>query len=109
MPFSVAPRWSSRRACRRVGLTVAEAMWKSRPVVATAVGGITDQVVPGTGILLSDPSDLDTFGSTLAELLTKPDEMAALGRNARRRIQAGFLPDRHLVDYTRLIESLIQR
>ena len=28
------------------GLTVAEAMWKTRPVVATAVGGIVDQVIP---------------------------------------------------------------
>ena len=50
------------------GLTVAEAMWKSRPVVASEVGGITDQVTPGTGILLRDPSDLDTFGATLADL-----------------------------------------
>ncbi len=38
------------------GLTVAEAMWKSRPVMASAVGGIVDQVAPGTGILLSQPS-----------------------------------------------------
>ena len=74
------------------GLTVAEAMWKSRPVVASAVGGISDQVTPGTGILLSDPSDLDTFGATLADLVMKPDEMAAMGRRARGRIRAGSLP-----------------
>ena len=38
------------------GLTVAEAMWKSRPVVATAVGGIQDQIIDGeTGVLLKDP------------------------------------------------------
>ena len=29
------------------GLTVAEAMWKARPVVGSAVGGIVDQIVPG--------------------------------------------------------------
>ena len=41
------------------GLTVAEAMWKSRAVVATAVGGIRDQVTDGeTGVLLDDPHDL---------------------------------------------------
>ncbi len=90
------------------GLTVAEAMWKSRPVVASAVGGISDQVTPGTGILLSDPSDLDTFGAKLADLLMKPDEMAAMGRRARGRIRTGFLADRHLVDYARLIVDLTQ-
>ncbi len=91
------------------GLTVAEAMWKSRPVVASAVGGISDQITPGTGILLSDPSDLDTFGAKLADLVMKPDEMAAMGRRARGRIRAGFLADRHLVDYARLIVDLTQQ
>ena len=81
------------------GLTVAEAMWRSRPVVASAVGGIVDQVVPGSGILLRDPSDLDTFGETLAALLERPEEMRAMGRRARAHIRANFLSDRHLVDY----------
>ncbi len=88
------------------GLTVAEAMWKSRPVVASAVGGIVDQVAPGTGILLSQPSDLDAFGRALTDLLASPDEMAAMGRRARTRIRSHFLSDRHLVDYARLIEGL---
>lgn len=89
------------------GLTIAEAMWKSRPVVASAVGGIVDQVAPGTGILLSDPSDLEAFGRTLRELLECPEEMAAMGRRARKRIRLKFLSDRHLLDYIRLIEALI--
>jgi trehalose synthase len=88
------------------GLTVAEAMWKSRPVVASAVGGIVDQVVPGTGILLKDPYDLDGFGETLAELLAKPEAMATMGRRARRQIRRNYLSDRHLIDYARLIERL---
>ena len=41
------------------GLTVAEAMWKGRPVVASAVGGIQDQVIDGITGLLVDPRDLD--------------------------------------------------
>jgi trehalose synthase len=88
------------------GLTVAEAMWKSRPVVASAIGGIVDQVAPGTGILLSDPSDLDTFAKTLDDLLVQPEKMAALGRRARERIRSDFLTDRHLADYARLIEHV---
>ena len=88
------------------GLTVAEAMWKSRPVVASAVGGIVDQVVPESGILLRDPSDLHTFGETLAALLAKPEQMAAMGRRARGHIRANFLSDHHLVDYARLMVRL---
>ncbi len=91
------------------GLTVAEAMWKSRPVVASAVGGIVDQVAPGTGVLLREPSDLDAFGRALTELLASPDEMAAMGRRARTRIRSEFLSDRHLIDYARLIESVTRR
>ena len=40
------------------GLTVAEGMWKGRPVVGSAVGGILDQIADGTGVLLRDPADL---------------------------------------------------
>ena len=88
------------------GLTVAEAMWKSRPVIASAVGGIVDQVAPGTGILLSDPTDLDTFAKKLDDLLLQPSEMAALGRRARQRVRSHFLTDRHLVDYAHLVEHV---
>ncbi len=44
------------------GLTVAEGMWKGRPVIGSAVGGIIDQIAEGTGILLPDPADLAAFG-----------------------------------------------
>ena len=51
------------------GLTVAEAMWKSRPVVASAVGGIVDQIADGeTGLLVQDPRDLESFGHAVARL-----------------------------------------
>src|SRR5207249_8147623 len=43
------------------GLTVAEAMWKERPVVASRVGGIQDQIVNGASGLLVDPRDLQGF------------------------------------------------
>jgi len=47
------------------GLTVTEAMWKARPIVASAVGGIVDQIVDGKhGVLIADPGDLTTFGAT---------------------------------------------
>src|SRR5262249_59430839 len=54
------------------GLTVAEGMWKGRPVVGSAVGGIVDQIAEGTGLLLPDPADLATFGSQVRWLLDHP-------------------------------------
>src|SRR6185437_16999883 len=57
------------------GLTVAEAMWKGRPVVASAVGGLQDQVIDGvTGRLIGDPADLAAFGAAVQSLLDSPKE-----------------------------------
>jgi trehalose synthase len=91
------------------GLTITEAMWKSRPVVASAVGGIVDQVPDDTGILLSDPTDLTTFGETVAALLGNPERMRELGRRARSHVRANLLSDRHLRDYARVIEHMVGR
>ena len=89
------------------GLTVAEGMWKGKPLVASGVGGITDQVVTGTGILLDDPTDLVAFGDTLAILLGQPEEITRLGANARDYVTRHFLGDRHLLQWAALIDRLL--
>lgn len=89
------------------GLTVAEAMWKSRPIVGSAVGGICDQIRHGEhGLLVQDPHDLQAFGAAIERLLRDPQEAARLGRNARTRAAAEFLGDRHLEQYGHLFASL---
>ena len=88
------------------GLTVAEGMWKAKAVVASAVGGIVDQVVPGTGVLLDDPTDLDAFGHALESLFDQPQEVLRLGANARRHVLDGFVGDEHLMHYGALMEQL---
>ncbi|HVA03715.1 MAG TPA: glycosyltransferase [Acidimicrobiales bacterium] len=89
-----------------LGLTVAEGMWKAKAVVASAVGGIIDQVVPGTGVLLDDPNDLDAFARALMSLLDRPEEALRLGDNARRHILDAFVGDEHLMRYGALMEHL---
>jgi trehalose synthase len=90
------------------GLTVAEAMWKERPIVASAVGGIADQIRDGTdGILLADPHDLAAFGAAVERLLRDPLEAARLARNARDRATAEFLGDRHLQQYGALLARVV--
>jgi len=90
------------------GLTVAEAMWKSRPVVASRVGGIEDQIEhQKSGILIDDPKDLETFGAAVVTLLQDHDRAASLGREARLRIVRQFLAPRHLMEQAQLITSLL--
>ena len=92
------------------GLTVAEAMWKNRPVIASSVGGIVDQIVDGdSGFLLPDPTDLMTFASTLRRVLDDPAECRRVGDAAHRRVLEQFLPDRHLEQWTDVIAALAGR
>jgi trehalose synthase len=90
------------------GLTVAEAMWKGGPVVASRVGGIQDQIVDGeSGFLIDDPEDLGQFGAAISGLLDSPDEAARIGAAARERIRERFLGNRHLIQYMQLLAVLI--
>ena len=90
------------------GLTVAEAMWKARPVVASRIGGIQDQIVDGeSGLLIPDPKDLEAYGKAVLRLLNDPDSAAQMGQNAQERVRDEFLGARHLIQYVDLIEGLI--
>jgi trehalose synthase len=89
------------------GLTVAEAMWKERPVVASRVGGIQDQIVDGeSGILISHPRQANEFGAAVADLLRDPQRAASMGTAARLRVRENFLGPDHLGRYFELIERL---
>jgi trehalose synthase len=91
------------------GLTVAEAMWKGRAVLASRVGGIQDQVTDGQdGLLLDDPHDLVAFGDALARLLHDPDLSARLGAAAYDRVYEGFLGDRHLETWVALLARTVR-
>ncbi len=89
------------------GLTVAEGMWKGRPVIGSAVGGIIDQIAEGTGILLPDPADLEAFGSAARLLLGDQDRAARMGQAAHAHVRENFLGDVHLLRYGRLLGTLI--
>jgi trehalose synthase len=89
------------------GLTVTEAMWKGRAVLASAVGGIQDQIEDGvSGVLLKDPTNLESFSAALGDLLEHSEEAARLGTAARERARLHFLGVRHLLQYAELLERL---
>ena len=89
------------------GLTVAEAMWKGRPVIASAVGGIEEQIVHGeSGVLLDDPRDLGGFGRAITELLADRERAERIGNGARERVRDQFLSVRSLLDYLAVIRRI---
>jgi len=89
------------------GLTVAEAMWKQRPVVASRIGGIRDQIEHGrSGVLLSDPRDLEQAGAAVRELLADGDRARHLGIAAQQRVQQQFLGPHHLGRYFEVIHRV---
>ena len=106
-------RWSTVVAQKSLaegfGLTVAEAMWKARPVVASRVGGIQDQIVDGESGMLVEPRDLPGFGGAVLGLLHDPERAGRMGTAAQERIRHEFLGDRHLEEYVDVFERVIRR
>ncbi|UCF68222.1 MAG: glycosyltransferase [Acidobacteriota bacterium] len=89
------------------GLTVTEAMWKGKPVIASAVGGIQDQIEHGvSGLLLKRPADLDAYAGSIVQVLNNPGLAARLGENARRRVMKNYLGLRIVSNYDDLVERL---
>ena len=89
------------------GLTVTEAMWKGRPIVASAVGGIQDQITDGvSGLLLDDPTDIEAFAAALRRLLEDRPYAEGLGQNAHQRVREQYLGIRHLSQYAELLKRV---
>ncbi len=89
------------------GLTLTEAMWKGRAVIASAVGGLQDQLTDGDeGLLLRDPADLSAFGALVTRLLDGPELRTSMGRRGQERVRKDFLGDRHLVQWVQLLSGL---
>jgi trehalose synthase len=106
-------RWSSvvvqKSLAEGFGLTVTEPMWKCRPVVASAIGGIHDQVEHGvSGLLLDDPRDGGAMVAAVASLLADPVRCRQMGRAARLRVRDHYLADRHLIQYVELFGQLLE-
>ena len=90
------------------GLTVAEGMWKSRPLVASKIGGIQDQIVDGdSGLLIDDPRDLEAYGAAVLKLLDDDALSFEMGRKAHDRVRDEFLGARSLIQYVDLFEELL--
>ncbi len=86
------------------GLTVSEALWKGKPVVASAVGGIPQQVAHKFSGMLCHSIDGAAFA--LKQLLNNPEYAKKLGENGREHVRNNFLITRHIKEYILLFLSL---
>jgi len=89
------------------GLTVAEGMWKGRPVIGSAVGGIVDQITERTGILLQDPRDLPAFGWDVKWLLEHPEAAERMGAAGKAYTRKHFIGDVHLLRFAQIIDAVL--
>jgi trehalose synthase len=89
------------------GLVVSEAMWKSKPVVGSNVGGIKRQIVHGiTGYLVES---VEGAAMRIKQLLANKHLREKMGFHAKERVKHRFLIIRHLRDYLLLIYKLLNQ
>ncbi|HTR61288.1 MAG TPA: glycosyltransferase [Candidatus Binataceae bacterium] len=79
------------------GLTVSEALWKGKPVIAGAVGGIPLQITHKYSGILTHTVEGTAFWIKM--LLSAPEFAARLGENGREHVRNNFLLTRHMRDY----------
>ena len=87
------------------GLTVAEAMWKNKPVIAGDTGGIRIQVINHhTGFLVNTP---EGAALRIRYLFHNRDKLTEIGDKAKEFVRANFLLTRHLREYLTLFVALL--
>jgi trehalose synthase len=88
------------------GLTVSEALWKETPVVATNVGGIPQQVLPGQTGYLVEPGDYEGAAGLVTRLLQDPELRQRIGSQGREHVRQNFLMPRLLLDWLMVLVEL---
>lgn len=87
------------------GLTVSEALWKAKPTIASAVGGIPLQITHKySGILTHS---IEGTAQWIKQLISAPEYARRLGNNGREHVRNNYLITRHLKDYLLLFVSLM--
>lgn len=89
------------------GLTVTEALWKGRPVVASRVGGIPLQIEDEKNGFLVNPEDVDGCADRILRILKDPEMGKTIGAAGKETVREQFLITRLLGDYLDLIKSFL--
>ncbi|UCG91870.1 MAG: glycosyltransferase [candidate division WOR-3 bacterium] len=90
------------------GLSVTEALWKKKPVVASDVGGIRLQIKDGESGFLVDPQDNNKFAERIGAILKDPKLGESLGERGHDFVKKNFLITRLLLDYLNLLKEIMR-
>lgn len=88
-------------------LTITEALWKGKPVVASNVGGIPIQIKDGENGFLIDPYDITGCADRIIEILKNPSLAKELGNKAKESVRKNFLTTRLLSNYLDLFLEIL--
>jgi trehalose synthase len=88
------------------GLTVSEAMWKGKPVIGGATGGISTQIL--SGVTGHTVSSVEGAAYWTRYLLAHPEVAGRMGEAGREHVRQNFLITRHLREYISLLARLVE-
>jgi trehalose synthase len=88
------------------GLTVTEALWKGKPVVASNIGGIPLQINDGVNGFLLEPNDLKGFADKIIVFLKDTKLANEMGKQGKEIVRNRFLITRLMSDYMDLLRTL---
>ncbi|MBU2523424.1 MAG: glycosyltransferase [Nanoarchaeota archaeon] len=91
------------------GLTVSEALWKGTPVVASNVGGISDQVVHGKSGYLLNPYDLNGFAEKVTNLIKKEKLRKKMGIYGKEYVKEHFLITTHMLNWINQLDEVFKK
>jgi glycosyltransferase involved in cell wall biosynthesis len=90
------------------GLVATEAMACGKPVVASRVGGLTDQVIDGYNGFLVQPKDPKALGDKILYLLENPSEARRMGLNGRKLAVEKFDIEKRVDKIVKLYQELVK-
>ena len=90
------------------GLTVTEALWKGKPVIASNIGGIPLQIQDGESGFLIDPQDKKGTVEKVISLLKNPEMGIEMGEKGKEHVRKNFLIVRLLENYLDLLAEVIK-
>jgi trehalose synthase len=88
------------------GLTVTEALWKAKPVVASNVGGIPRQVIDNKTGFLVEPDDIQECADIVSSILKHPKVGNYLGEQGKEHVRKNFLITRLIIDELKLLNRI---
>ena len=89
-------------------MTVTEALWKGKPVIASNIGGIPLQIQDGESGFLIDPHDKKGTVEKIISLLEDPEMGVEMGEKGKEHVRNNFLIIRLLENYLDLLSELIK-